>query len=135
MQLRIFPFLIATLSSTSFSGYSTLNTLCLEGLSSNRRGFLVFASLVIIILSLIQLLLKMFQLVTVKIYYILNWVNWLEVALYVCAIVFVSAIRADCSCHGRSQWQVGCIAVFLAWIDLILFIEKLPYAGTRRLKV
>jgi transient receptor potential cation channel subfamily A protein 1 len=100
-----------------------------EGLSSTRQVLLLITSLVIIILSTIQLLLKMFQLVTLKIYYLLNWVNWLEVSLYICAIVFVSAIRVDCFCHVRSQWQVGCIAVFLAWIDLILFIEKLPYAG------
>lgn len=104
--------------------------LFLEGMTSIKQGFLLFTATVVILIAVIQLMLKIFQLFTLKIHYLLNWMNWLEVGLFSCAIVFVFVYRSDCYCHTRWQWQFGCISVFLAWIALILFIEKLPYAGT-----
>ena len=32
-------------------------------------------------------------------------------------------------CLQDWQWQLGAIAIFLAWIDLVLFIRKVPRFG------
>ena len=33
------------------------------------------------------------------------------------------------SLHRPWQWQLGAIAVFLGWVDLIIFFSKLPLTG------
>ena len=82
-------------------------------------------------MAVIRLLFEMFQAISLKIYYIFDWVNWLELTLFICSIIFVSVYRTDCLCPTDWQWQIGSVAVFLTWIDLIIFIRKLPLTGTR----
>ena len=55
--------------------------------------------------------------------------NLIEIPLFILAIVFVSVFQHECLCPSRGQWQAGFIAVFLAWIDLILYLDKLPLFG------
>jgi hypothetical protein len=100
-----------------------------EGLSSNRGNFLIFMASMVILSGLIRLLLELLQFAALKIYYLLSWVNWIEIILFPCAIGFVLVFKTDCLCPSGLQWQIGCIAVFLTWIDLIIFFEKLPLAG------
>lgn len=84
----------------------------------------------VILIAMVRLVFEIFQLISLKIYYLLSWVNWLELMLFPSAIMFVFVYENDCLCPSGWQWQLGCIAVFLTWIDLIIFIEKLPLAGT-----
>ena len=37
--------------------------------------------------------------------------------------------HVDCLCPLTWQWQIGVVAVFLGWIDLIVFISKFPFTG------
>ena len=55
--------------------------------------------------------------------------NYMEIPLYTLSLIFVSAIHHECLCPNRVQWQIGTIAVFLAWIDLLLFMNKWPNLG------
>ena len=55
--------------------------------------------------------------------------NYIEIPLFILSIVFVSVFQHDCLCPTRGQWQAGFIAVFLAWIDLALYLDKLPLFG------
>ena len=32
-------------------------------------------------------------------------------------------------CPTKLQWEIGTVAVFFAWINLILFLHKLPSVG------
>ena len=82
-----------------------------------------------IVIATIRLLIELFQLLSLKLIYLLSWVNWVEMILFPSAIIFVSVYNAPCLCPTRWQWQVGVIAMFLTWIDLIIFIQKLPFAG------
>lgn len=100
-----------------------------EGLGSGKYAFLVIAATTVILIALVRILIEMFQLITLKTYYLFSWVNWLELILFPCAIMFVLVYETDCLCPSGWQWQLGCIAVFLTWIDLIIFSEKLPLAG------
>ena len=94
-----------------------------------RRGFLFFAASYVIIVAVIRLLLEMFQLVNLKLSFLLDWVNWAEIILFVCSIIFVFVYGTDCLCPMEWQWQIGCIAVFLSWIDLIVIFRKIPLTG------
>ena len=61
--------------------------------------------------------------------YVTDWVNWMESVQYICSIVFVVVYDTDCFCVVNWQWQVGVVAVFWGWINLILFMSKLPFLG------
>lgn len=99
------------------------------GLSSVRRAFLYTFASVVIVVAFIRLIFELFQFFNLKIYYIFDWVNWIEVTLFVSAITFVFVYSSPCLCPARWQWQLGCVAVFLTWIDLIIFIRKIPLTG------
>ena len=114
-------------------------------ISTERRNFLYLAALVTILLSAARLVVELFQLLhwtqsrnptccgkRYKFYvnwsYWLDWTNYLEITLYSFSIAFV-IVFDDCFCPSDSQWQIGTVAVFFAWIDLLLFFYKLPKIG------
>lgn len=80
-------------------------------------------------MSLCRLILEGMQLITQFRRYIKDWVNWIEIALYICSITFVCVFGVDCLCPLNWQWQIGVVAVFLGWMDLIVFISKFPLTG------
>ena len=115
------------------------------GISGTRRNFLYLAAVVTILLALARLIIEVFQLVhwtqsknpnccgkRYKLYinweYWLDWTNYLEIILYVFSISFV-IVFDRCFCPTDNQWQIGTVAVFFAWIDLLLFLYKLPKIG------
>ena len=57
--------------------------------------------------------------------------NYLELVLYISSIGFVLVFfrSGDCLCPTKLQWEIGTVAVFFAWINLILFLHKLPSVG------
>ena len=55
--------------------------------------------------------------------------NYVEVPLYILTFVFVGVLHHKCLCPYRGQWQAGIIAVFFAWMDLLLFLNKWPILG------
>lgn len=90
----------------------------------------MFAAAVIVILFVVfRLLLEALQLCYDLMDYISNWVNWIEMILYVLSVIFVSTFRSTCLCPQEWQWQVGVIAILLAWIDLIVICAKFPSIG------
>ena len=55
--------------------------------------------------------------------YFTNWENWIEVTLFVCSILFASGAYVQCCvCVENWQWQLGALSIFLAWVDLVLFM-------------
>lgn len=90
----------------------------------------MFAAAVIVILSVVfRFLLEALQLCYDLMDYISSWVNWIEMTLYILSIIFVSAFRSTCLCPQEWQWQVGVIAILLAWIGLIVICAKFPSIG------
>ncbi|XP_063963704.1 transient receptor potential cation channel subfamily A member 1 homolog [Lytechinus pictus] len=88
---------------------------------------------IILILSLINLLREVFQLaVQRRSYFSLG--NLIEWSLYILAILLVLPLSDVQYFMGVSirlgwQWQCGAVAVFLAWINLILFIRRFSGLG------
>ena len=83
-----------------------------------------------ILLALLRLTHELFfQLGTGRLHYFLDWVNWMEMVLYSCSIIFTAMPNWICPCVFSWQWQVGVVAVFLAWCDFIVFTAKFAKIG------
>ena len=98
-------------------------------LSDTRRSFVYAAAVIVIIFAVVRLAMELFQLIQLRVSYVLDWINWLEVAHFIFAIMFVSVFNNECRCPRNWQWQVGILAVFLSWIDLMIFMRQLPGVG------
>ena len=54
----------------------------------------------------------------------------MEILLLVCTTIFALAGHiGSCFCLTNATWQIGAFAVFLGWIDLVLFLKILPLTG------
>ena len=98
-------------------------------LSDTRLNFVFAAGVIIIVLAGLRLLLEASQFWYQLISYLSDWVNWIEISLYILSIIFVSVFRTPCLCPEGWQWQIGVMAVLLAWIDLIVICSKFPSIG------
>ena len=67
-----------------------------------------------------------------------NWINWkyffqpsnyIEIPMYILSMIFVSVIYHECLCPTVAQWKAGTIALLLAWIAFLLFVNKWPSLG------
>ena len=99
------------------------------GIGKARLSFIYISAIIVVIASLCRLVLEGIQFITQFFRYLSDWVNWMEIALYVCSIIFVWVFHVDCFCPLIRQWQIGVVVVFLGWIDLIVFISKFPLTG------
>lgn len=102
-----------------------------EGLSSLNHVFLIASASIVIAIAGIRSFFELIQLLVSRHHYLFDWVNWIEVLTFVSSIAFTLVYFTDCLCPTGWQWQLGCIAVFFTWIDLIIFIQKLPLTGTK----
>ena len=85
--------------------------------------------MVTIVLGITRLVTEALQLIQLRLDYVADWVNWMEIIMVILSIIFVWVFNTDCLCPERWQWQIGTIAVFLAWTDFIIFVQKLPGVG------
>lgn len=61
--------------------------------------------------------------------YLSDFVNYMEITLYISSITFVFVFRTPCLRIYHWQWQLGVLAVFLGWLVLITFLQKWPSTG------
>lgn len=59
--------------------------------------------------------------------YFTEYINYLEVFLYIATIIFVSNFQLNCL--PSWQWQLGAICIFLSWMNFILFLSQQPMVG------
>ena len=108
--------------------YSVLMSPPLE-ISASRRVFIVLASTVVIVFAIIKLIFEAFQLWKTTYRYFLDYINDIEVVLFVGSIMFAFVYFNECFCPHNWQWQLGALSVFLGWIDLVIIIRKFPVTG------
>ena len=66
-----------------------------------------------------------------------NWKEFLSRSFYgtvrflmfAFAVAFAAVFSFQCPCVTNTQWQVGLLAVFLGWINMITFIKLVPRLG------
>ena len=95
-----------------------------------RRNFLRVAAGIVLLFSIIRLSFEAIQLIYDHVGYISDWENWIEVTLFISSILFATGAYVQCCvCVENWQWQLGALSIFLAWLDLVLFMKKLPLFG------
>lgn len=92
-------------------------------------AFLQAAAILIIIISITRLALECYQFIQLVQDYFLDLSNWVEIPLFICSIIFALVFDHECLCPRRWQWQIGILALFLAWLDLIFFMRKVRLMG------
>ena len=98
--------------------------------SDARRGFLRLAAALVLLCSLVRLSFAAIQFIYDRVGYLTDWENWIEVTLFISSILFASGAYVQCCvCVENWQWQLGALSIFLAWLDLVLFMKKLPLFG------
>ena len=103
-----------------------------SGQSIHRRNVIIATAVLILILDVMIIIEKVIELIGAVLLwefyfirsYFLSILNWLEIPLSVCSIIFVSVIGRGCQCPYTWQWEVGVVAVFLVWFDLIFILRK-----------
>ena len=96
----------------------------------HERTFLHGAAIIVIIFSVIRLFIEALQLLRRRHRYFLDWENWMELCLFIACIIFVSSgLQSGCLCPESWQWQLGALAMFIAWLVMLLFLKKLPLTG------
>lgn len=91
--------------------------------------YISIAAGAVILCASFRLLFELIQLCVLRLRFILNWANIMEIVLFVFSIIYAWIFHSPCMCPKPWQWQIGAIAVFLAWFDLILFFAKFPQIG------
>lgn len=107
------------------------------GKKSNEITFVLAAAVIVIMFSILRLAIEVLQTAKSLIApyehryeYLLDLSNWLEVPLFVSAIIFsVSVFNSQCSCLQASQWSFGIVALVLAWGTLVILMRKLEIFG------
>ena len=101
------------------------------GVGSTTTRFIFAAAIIVIVFAVIRLGAEVFQFFQLlpTLEYVMDLVNWIEVILFICSILFAFVFFTPCHCPLEWQWQLGVVAVFLAWIDLIIFLRKIPLTG------
>ena len=54
-----------------------------------------------------------------------------RMVMFILTIIFVSGFWNDCWCAPPWQWQIGALALFLAYFNLILMLKGMPWFGVR----
>jgi len=100
------------------------------GLSSSAESYMYAADVLIILFSIFQLVLEAIQFWSRKLEYLLDFENWLEILIFVLSVAFaVGHLQVDCFCPSKAVWTLGILAIFLGWMNYVIFLRRLPYTG------
>ena len=104
--------------------------LLIVGLSEREHNIFAVVNYIILSFSAVQLLREIVQLWRRKVIYFYDLENFVELPMFILTIIFcVGLDNNDCFCTNAANWQVGAVALFLAWIDLLMFLKRLPFTG------
>ena len=98
-------------------------------MSTQKYQFLIASALLTILFALVRIAVEVIQLIKHPLEFFQDWVNWLEMPLYLCSVIFAFVFATPCLCVHDWQWQLGAVSVFQAWMVLITFLQKLPVTG------
>ena len=100
--------------------------------AADQRAFTALSAIIIlfslvffvshIILSIFNLMLKPAK------HFIVQWMieRILRAITYILTIIFVFGFHNDCWCAPPWQWQIGALAVFMAYINFLMHLKVMP---------
>ena len=110
--------------------YPSISTLIkIAGLSTDDTNFIKAAAIIIIIYSCVRLILEIVRFIRQLHIFFADFDTWVEVPLFISAIIFTAVFNRECLCPRDWQWQIGIGAVFLVWIDLIIYMRRMRVLG------
>ena len=96
----------------------------------SSQVFLRFAATLLLVYCGVRSVTELLQFIQRRIDYLTEPENYMEVLMIFSTFIFAITGQAqDCFCLNGFAWQFGALAVFLAWIDLVLYLKKLPLTG------
>jgi len=99
------------------------------GLTTDQYRSLIVGATFTFATALLRLAIEVIQLYSHPLEYMQNWVNWLEIPMYLCSMTFTFVFATSCLCVYNWQWQIGVVTIFLSWIVLVSFLQKWPVTG------
>ena len=112
-----------------YNGSSSTLFSIIAGLSASDTNFIKAAAVIVILFSCIHLILELGRFIRQLHIIFADFDTWVEVPLFIFAIIFAAVFDRECLCPRDWQWQVGIAAVFLVWIDLILYMRRMRILG------
>ena len=98
------------------------------GQNSHLRNLFYACSILLILFSVTYLSLEAAQLYHRVQRYLKEIENYVQVVMYISVIVFVFPVgHNSCWCLPAWKWQIGALALFLAWLNLLLLIRYTPW--------
>ena len=119
---------VQCLLHTSMHLFTMLHT----GQSGADRRFLTGAAILMIFLCSVMLTIEAVQFIERRrgCKYLKELENYFQITLHVLIIVFVApGFANDCWCAHNWQWQIGALAVFLGWFNLIILLKDIPWTA------
>ena len=108
---------------------TTISFICFSEQDSLRRQFLRAAAAIVFVMAFMLFIIEVMQLSVMGIEYFKDWVNWVEMLMSICAVIFAAVFTSDCSCPRPWQWEIGSGALFLSWIDFLVYIRMISFIG------
>lgn len=100
-------------------------------ITGENGKFLYPAGVIILVLSTLFLIVELLQVHQLRVFYFLEWENYLQLFVFVGAIVFVSALfdasTSRCWCASEGIWQLGAAVVMCCWFNFILMLKDYPF--------
>ena len=95
------------------------------GISGGRRGFLIFSSILLILLSLLSLVVNVYTLYVARltIFKHTRFRVIFEVILPILILLFVIGFGNDEWCAQRWQWNVGAFCTCLSWLSVLVTLK------------
>lgn len=98
------------------------------GLSRHLMVFFYFDAITLILTAIAYLILELAQLISRADRYLREAENYVQVVMFICVIIFAFPVgQNSCWCLPGWKWQIGALAVFFAWINLLLLIRYIPW--------
>ena len=100
-------------------------------ITDENGKFLYPAGVIILVLSTLFLIVELLQVHQLRAFYFLEWQNYLQLFVFVGAIVFISALFdasvGRCWCASEGIWQLGAAVVMCCWFNFILMLKDYPF--------
>ncbi|CAK8679344.1 unnamed protein product [Clavelina lepadiformis] len=91
--------------------------------SSFEKSMMILLTVV----NILQMVKEVVQMYQQRMSYFLDFTNLVEWTLYLTSVLYVAPFLTGYPVHW--QFQVGAVAVFLAWFNLLVFLQKFDLAG------
>ena len=108
---------------------ATLSLLFCTDLSVSKVTLLYVAAIIVIINAIVRFLFETSRLITN--YNHSSMIFWFyKLVLYTSSIIFTFFFfNKPCACLTFWQWEIGIMATFLAWLNILVLISKFPLVG------